>query len=140
MRCAAYDALFSRPQSESRKWTLVSDLREVDVGGVRRAAVALAPVVRCPEGLFALRDPSGFVSVRSKECVSSTTRAMPVRAWILGDEVALEVPCGPYDTAERATFLAFVDGNLKFVGCEFHIEALRNARAVLAANKIVRGL
>ena len=140
MRCAPYDALFSRPQSESGKWTLVRDLREVDVGGVRRAAVTLAPVVRCPEGLFALRDTSGFLSVRDKECVSSTTRAMPVRAWILGDEVVLEVPCGPYDTAESATFLAFVDGNLKFVGCEFHIEALRNARAVLAANKIVRGL
>jgi hypothetical protein len=118
----------------------VRDLREVDVGGVRRAAVTLAPVVRCPEGLFALRDASGFISVRGKECVSSTTRAMPVRAWILGDEVVLEVPCGPYDTAESATFLAFVDGKLKFVGCEFHIEALRKASAVLAANKIVRGL
>ncbi len=140
MRCAPYDALFSRPQSESRKWKLVRDLREVDVGGARRAAVTLAPVVRCPEGLFALRDTSGFISVRGKECVSSTTRAMPVRAWKLDDEVVLEVPCGPYDTAESATFLALVDGKLNFVGCEFHIEAIRNARAVFAASNIVRGL
>ena len=139
MQCAPYEPLFSRPQSGT--WQLVRNLREVTLGGVRRVAVSLAPVVRCPEGLFALRDATGaFVSVRGKECVSSTTRAMPVRAWTLKQEVVLEAPCGPYDTAEEATFLAFVDGSLRFVGCEFHVAALRGARAVLAADKIVYGL
>lgn len=135
MVCAPYDPLFIRPQSSG--WTLVRNVRDVTLGGVRYAAVTLERIVRCPEGLFALRNDAGsFVSVGTNEYALSTTRAMPVRVWKFGAEFVLEAPCGPHDTAKHGTFLALASQQLKFVQSEFHIDALRAASAVLALSNL----
>ena len=130
MDCVPFDALFIRPQTGA--WKLVSKVRGVTLGAKSLTAVSLASVVQCPRELYALRDEQGkFVSVSGETCVLSEDSALPVRVWMLDTSIVLEAPCGPFDTAERGTFLTYRGGEMRYVGAEFEYDALVTAGAIV---------
>jgi hypothetical protein len=139
--CAPYDALFIRPQTSA--WQLVGNVRGVTLGAKKLTAVSLAGVVQCPRELYALRGEQDgqakFVSVRGDQCVMSDDSALPVRVWMRDTSVVLEAPCGPFDTAEKGTFLTVSGGDLRYVGSEFEYDALAENRAILHVTVLSRG-
>ncbi len=139
--CAPYDALFIRPQTAA--WRLVEKVRGVTLGAQKLTAVSLAGVVQCPRELYALRGEQDgqakFVSVRGDQCVMSDDSALPVRVWMRDTSVVLEAPCGPFDTAEKGTFLTVSGGDLRYVGSEFEYDALAENRAILHVTVLSRG-
>ena len=143
MDCVPFDALFPRPQSGA--WTLVPKVRGVTLGAKKLTAVSLASVVRCPQGLYALRDEHGkFVSASGETCVLSDDSALPVRVWMLEHghtshtSIVLEAPCGPFDTADRGTFLTYRGGEMRYVGAEFEYDALVAAGATDGSTSLSR--
>lgn len=140
MDCLPFDALFARPQSGA--WTLVPKVRGVTLGAKKLAAVSLASVVRCPQELYALRDEHGkFVSASGETCVLSDDSALPVRVWMLEHghtSIVLEAPCGPFDTADRGTFLTYRGGEMRYVGAEFEYDALVTAGAIVGSTSLSR--
>jgi hypothetical protein len=99
--------------------------------------------VQCPRELYALRgeqdEQAKFVSVRGDQCVMSDDSALPVRVWMRDTSVVLEAPYGPFDTAEKGTFLTVSGGELRYVGSEFEYDALMEKRAILPASGLWRG-
>jgi hypothetical protein len=124
---------FGFPQEQA--WALAEpEGVTVRYGGGEYELLPLAGVVACPGGLHALRSArTGQMLSEQRGLVGeSAAAALPVRVWLhapLG-RYALQVVCGPRDTAPQESLLTFLGAGPRYVGAAFALAPLRAAQAL----------